>query len=311
MQEPKQAILLRYFIDLFEKVSADQPDFLTSMIVDNSLNDFLYIPSSLAKTVINQSVEIYQDMPELVVSDGLISHKKYANNFFIWLMASSNVFELVHRFNIIIPKDPFRVIYSDNTKVIVTLPKIIINSASFSVFSISLMIGLFSTVLPEANFLASTVSFKNNRNQFLESIRNTQVDYGSEMNQITIIQSDILQMSLSTSNFVLGKMLSDSSNIEDIILKPDIVFSVQKIIRKSIHETGLSLQDIASELCLTPRTLQRRLKEKNQNFQSLLNNERRCKAIELMNKKQLPRSIILEKIGVQNLRTLYRIINRH
>lgn len=74
-------LLLRYYIDLFESVSAEQPDFLKLAVIENHVDDFLLIPNFLADKLTKKSIEIYQDMPELAVSSGFSAHKNYANNF--------------------------------------------------------------------------------------------------------------------------------------------------------------------------------------------------------------------------------------
>ncbi|OUS09166.1 hypothetical protein A9Q81_00020 [Gammaproteobacteria bacterium 42_54_T18] len=311
MSQPnKKPLLLRYYIDLFTKVNADQPPFLKSAIIENPLDDFLFIPSFLADKVLDQSIEIYQDMPELAVSSGFSLHKDHTNNFFIWLMASSGIIELLNRINTVCQENPFTVSYSDHRSITVTIPTIYINDELVMLFFLSFLTGLFSTVLPEAIFYVSVRFTKNVKNQFVESIPNAKVSFGSDYNQITISHPNTLYAPLETSNSILSDLLSDRSAIRDIVLKPDIIFNVQEIIKHSIHKTSLSISDVADELCVTPRTLQRRLKEKNESFQSLLNYERRSKALELMNDKTISRSRIVEMIGVQNLRSLYRIVGR-
>ncbi len=311
MSQPNRIpLLLRYYTDLFTKVSAEQPDFLKSAIIENPLDDFLFIPSFLADKVMDQSIEIYQDVPELAVSSGLSLHKDHTNNFFIWLMASSGIIEFLSRLNTFCQDDPFIITYSDSTKITIAMPVKDIHDDPIMVFCLSVTIGLFNTVLPEAGYHITASFIKNNKNQFLESIPNTQVVFGAEYNRITIFHPNVMYAPLVTTNFAISELLSSSSVIQDMALNPDVVFNVQEIIKVSIHKTSLSIKDVADELCVSPRTLQRRLKEKNESFQSLLNYERRNKALELMSDKRFPRSRIVEMIGVQNLRSLYRIVGR-
>jgi AraC-like DNA-binding protein len=307
-------LLLRYYIDLFESVSAEQPDFLKLAVIENHVDDFLLIPNFLADKLTNKSIEIYQDMPELAVSSGFSAHKNYANNFFIWLMASSGIEEFLLKSNLFTLGGAYRITYSDNKKVVIEIPipQFMNRDMVDSVipFFFSILMGILTTMLPEAVFYLSINFSKNNQNQFLESIPNCQVVFNADKNQVTIFHPDALHTPFVTTNAVFSDLLSTSSVIQELVLKPDITFNVHEIVKHSLHQTNLSINDIAHKLCLSPRTLQRRLKEKDQSFQDILHYERKSKAIELMKDKQIPRSTIVEMIGIQNLRSLYRIVGR-
>ncbi|MBB1272213.1 hypothetical protein [Psychromonas sp. SR45-3] len=307
-------LLLRYYIDLFEKVSAEQPDFLKRAIIENSVNDFLLVPDFIVDKIAKKSFEIYQDMPELAVSSGLTVHKDYANNFFIWLMASSGIEELLLRSNLSNPMGALSITYSNSKKVVIEIPIPYINSRNMIeceiAFYFSSMMGTLKAILPEAAFHLAITFSRDNKNQLLESIPNCQVIYNSDKNQVIIFQTDPLHTSFITTNSVLSNLLTDSSVIQELVLKPDITFNVHEIVKHSMHQTNLSIHDIAHTLCLSTRTLQRRLKEKDQSFQNILNYERKNKAIELMKDKELSRSTIVEMVGIQNLSSLYRIVGR-
>lgn len=306
----KTALLPRYYIDLFSASGASQPDFLQSVTADNNLNDFLLMNPAQADQLIDQAVDIYRDCPELVVTTGLELHKSYANNFFIWMMASDNIYQLLQRLNALSFDRFVDQVITGPDKITMQFVNDSCLDDSIVVFGVSCIAGLVGTTLPGASITVDLISGDQKYAGFLEQYSDIYLRYNQASNRITINYSNVCQSSLITTNPVLDDLLANSHQLKEIALKQDIVFQVQDIVRNTLHNPSLSISDVARILCMSPRTLQRKLQEKQQTFQNILNYERKTRAIQLMQDKTLDRLFISERVGFQDIRSLYRLLNR-
>jgi|GEM_PF-4734555 len=91
--------------------------------------------------------------------------------------------------------------------------------------------------------------------------------------------------------------------------EPDIVQEVTSILR-SANEGMPSLEQIAPRVGLSPRTLRRRLQEKNTNFRILLDGVRRQRALEDLRRRELTIQAISERCGFSELHSFYNAFKR-
>jgi AraC-like DNA-binding protein len=78
--------------------------------------------------------------------------------------------------------------------------------------------------------------------------------------------------------------------------KEDLIFRLKKQISEHI-DSPLRLQDLAKHLSLSPRTLQRRLEDKQLSFSTLVDNEKKSVALRLLADTDLPVSLIASRLG--------------
>ncbi len=96
----------------------------------------------------------------------------------------------------------------------------------------------------------------------------------SEENIITIKGNNILKRPLHTTNLSLESLLTPDFNLSKLSDKNDFVSEATSIIKDNVTNPDFSLNDLADILCVSPRTLQRKLKQENTSFIELKNTER-------------------------------------
>ena len=90
----------------------------------------------------------------------------------------------------------------------------------------------------------------------------------------------------------------------------DFVPRVRSVLETRTTLPYPSLNEVASILCVSDRTLKRRLKEADTSFQAILDNVRQRQAIELMNAGQLSLQTIALRIGYTDPATFSRAFKR-
>ncbi len=88
--------------------------------------------------------------------------------------------------------------------------------------------------------------------------------------------------------------------------RPAIVQSTYQLIDSKLSAEKINIHQIASELNMTTKTLQRNLKRNNKTFQGLLDEIRLNKAYSLLRQKKSNLEQISEQIGFNNPRSFYR-----
>ena len=102
-----------------------------------------------------------------------------------------------------------------------------------------------------------------------------EVLFGQAENRI-LFSKHWLDVPLMTANLSLHSLLEAQSKLvlQQLTTKDEFTHLVRSQILKSINGTKIELGLIASNLNMSPRTLQRKLKENGLNFQNLLNEVR-------------------------------------
>lgn len=90
----------------------------------------------------------------------------------------------------------------------------------------------------------------------------------------------------------------------------DFVPRVQYVLENKTALTYPNLKEVASILCVSDRTLKRRLKEADTSFQVILDNIRRRQALELINSGQLSFQTIAIRVGYTDPATFSRAFKR-
>ncbi len=128
----------------------------------------------------------------------------------------------------------------------------------------------------------------------------TDIRYGQERNSI-IVESSILDWPVlngDTSSFDALTSYAETL-LNSRIQKHDIISKVKSILPESLRRQSFRIDDIASQLNISPRTLQRKLKESGYGYQTLLDDVRREFAEHYLVASELSMNEIAFLIGYQ------------
>jgi len=136
------------------------------------------------------------------------------------------------------------------------------------------------------------------------------IEFNQTMNQM-ILSKKLLSQSLIFSN-------KDSAQYNDQIcqarvteISPDntILDRVRFMIHRQIF-SELSLDLLASQLCISPRTLRRQLQDNNTSYKTLLENERKRVALSQIKKPETSIEELAEKLGYSDASSFSRAFKR-
>ena len=122
-----------------------------------------------------------------------------------------------------------------------------------------------------------------------------QVHFGCEQNRV-LVPLDILQKPFIFADKHTAKLNDEicQNKVTSIEHDLDIEQRVKTLIQKN-QFVNISLESLAEQLCMSPRTLSRQLKSHNVSYKALLEEARKKSVIQKMREHDLP----LEKIAVQ------------
>ncbi|WP_342356493.1 AraC family transcriptional regulator [Pseudomonas hunanensis] len=89
-----------------------------------------------------------------------------------------------------------------------------------------------------------------------------------------------------------------------------VTYQVRRVLRKLLSEADATRQRVASELCVSGRTLQRRLLNEGVSFHALLDCTRRELALEYMAQSDVPLVEIAERLGFSDATSFNRAFRR-
>lgn len=133
--------------------------------------------------------------------------------------------------------------------------------------------------------------------------------FGAKHNAL-VFSPEILDEPLAFSDDKLAAMHEQMLEQQLALLQqPDAANVVEHIIRSAPSLT-LERDEVAAELHMSPRTLQRKLQESNTSFQQLLENERKRRACDLLANSDLPLTQISEELGFAESSAFSRAFKR-
>lgn len=94
------------------------------------------------------------------------------------------------------------------------------------------------------------------------------------------------------------------------VAAPSLLDDVARALTAALPSGEPRLEDVARALCITPRTLQRRLKHADTSFQALLDHLRHQLALEYLEAKDLPTSKLALLLGFSEPSAFYRAYRR-
>ncbi|KZZ49065.1 MAG: AraC family transcriptional regulator [Saccharospirillaceae bacterium] len=135
------------------------------------------------------------------------------------------------------------------------------------------------------------------------------IHFGAKHNAL-VFSSEILDEPLAFSDDKLASMHEQMLEQQlALIQQPNAVHLVEHIIRSAPLLT-LERDEVAAEMRMSARTLQRKLQESNTSFQQLLESERKRRAYDLLINTDLPLTQISEELGFAESSAFSRAFKR-
>ncbi len=125
--------------------------------------------------------------------------------------------------------------------------------------------------------------------------------YDPSWHAVSLMTSDLL-----SHRQVLGFLEQNRARNQEVM---EIISSVERVLRQNLKELP-SFKDVALHLCMSERTLRRRLAECGVSFQSLLDQLRKNRALELLGNQQLSVEQIAFATGFTNPQNFRRAFRR-
>ena len=139
---------------------------------------------------------------------------------------------------------------------------------------------------------------------------NCPVSFGGKSNRI-IYDKDTLYQEQAFSNSTLTSTLDNWIEQHLFSYKEDLLSTkVKKFILKNLASHGIDQVTVAKELAISPRVLQRRLKEEGTSYSELLDDCRHIMAIKLISQNKLPLSEVTYILGFSDQSNFSRAFKR-
>lgn len=229
----------------------------------------------------------------------------------LWMMTSPNIEHLYHkqaRFADSVGEDKVFHFEEEEVRVYVnqlgTTPKSITLGIFYYLSTIS------ATVAGEYDLEVQLTRDVLDVGDIVEDLFPAKVVLGSDENIIIIRGNNIRSRPLRTSNIYLEKMLIPDFNITVLPENNDLVSDAVAIIKANITNPEFSLADLADVMCVSPRTLQRRLKQKKTSFIELKNAERAELVMKYLAKGETKEQII-QLVGYKDIGSIHKLLTRH
>jgi len=169
----------------------------------------------------------------------------------------------------------------------------------------------FMSVASEAN--AQSVFYINRRNKslhdYLQDVMGVQTRLDDGIDRLEVQLRNPKDIQFKTYNSHLEHYLNASFQPVIFSRVQNELESARKIVRTHLDHSDLRLTDVAELMNISPRTLQRRLRSVGSSFSELLDSER-LNELEIQRRAGRTLEDIAEKIGLQDVRSVYRLRQR-
>ncbi len=230
----------------------------------------------MSKTMMNDILLHYlrsKDHLEIhAIADSIVNKPRKS---MIWMLTSNNIYELYNKklqFVDAVGDEEIFQFQNENVQVfndrIGTTPKTVELGLFYYLSTINL------TVAGDYDIEVQLTKDLGEAGEVIETLYPANVKYGAEENSISIRGNDILRRGLNTSNPQLETLLCPNLDLFMLAEQNDVISTAREIIRHNIFDAEFSLADLASSMCVSPRTLQRKLKSAGASFIELKNSER-------------------------------------
>ncbi len=171
-------------------------------------------------------------------------------------------------------------------------------------FNITFQAAIVQTLIKEClgiddfSFASLNLSFNQpNEHHLLKQHFNCPINYNQKNNEFVIHQKDLTLNTSRSNPFALPLLLNQCNTVlESIENKNEFLISINQWIASNMHN-DISAEDLSVFLCLTPRTLRRKLAEQGVSFREILKELRCSAAKKLLIETQLTIEDIAYSIG--------------
>ncbi len=135
--------------------------------------------------------------------------------------------------------------------------------------------------------------------------------FQSPVGQLVLRRSD-LDVPIQTADIELGRYLEQHAThiLEGMVPGADVTGKVQRALWEGLKAGEVSLEEIASRLAMSPRTLQRRLNDESTSFSELRDEFRHEMANQLLGETELSIYEVAFLLGYSEPSTFYRAFRR-
>ncbi|MCY1497605.1 hypothetical protein D9M68_315720 [compost metagenome] len=130
---------------------------------------------------------------------------------------------------------------------------------------------------------------------------------GQPANRLSLRGRHIAGQPLSTSNRALEGLLAPAPHYPALPEREELVTLAALLIREHLADPGFSLHELAQLLCMSPRSLQRKLTVHGLSFSTLRDRER-ARVIEQKTREGLSKEAIGELLGYTDLGSIYKFL---
>lgn len=135
------------------------------------------------------------------------------------------------------------------------------------------------------------------------------VSFGMERDGLFLSEDDLLCKVIEADDQIL-EMATDYIATRYPSALPPLHARVRNIIQRLLTDGNCQFECVAEELCLHPRTLQRRLRDEGTSFETIRDDVRRDVALRLLHQPAIPLTHIAHKIGYAETSVLSRSCQR-
>ncbi|WP_051806874.1 AraC family transcriptional regulator ligand-binding domain-containing protein [Streptomyces sp. NRRL F-2664] len=139
----------------------------------------------------------------------------------------------------------------------------------------------------------------------------TRIDFEAPYNSITFRDDDV-RAPLPKAQPGLDRLLAQQARMTLAAAQPVMLWqdSFRMVLAGAFREDQVSLEYVAGRLAMSPRTLQRRLRELGTTWREEVESVRQERTMELLRTTDLPLQLIAARVGYSDLRALRRAVRR-
>ncbi len=229
----------------------------------------------------------------------------------LWLLTSTSIQDLIQKTLKYIGDDDFSNTYCMKPDVVTIYLARVGLSAQWKLYNLFYNLALLDFTISGDYELKIylTEELSNSAELISDKYNLAQITLNAAEASIAIHGDNILNRLLITSNPELDRVLAPNFKFAILPENNDILEPAQKIVQENIANPDFDLSDLASLLCVSPRTVQRKLKAAGTTFMAL-KNEERIQYITSKLSQGNAKETLTEMAGLTDMDEMHRVITR-
>lgn len=168
--------------------------------------------------------------------------------------------------------------------------------------------------ITKRNIFPSQVNFEFDRPTYasaFKSIYGPCIAYNKNCNEIVFQKKSLLIPVINSDSIVLEKLVAKANRLmNEISHNAYIKDSIYHILRSYDLKDVMTIADVANKLCLSPRSLQRKLKDEGTCFNKLVDKARYDRAVKLLVANNLNTKTVAHELGYKSVTAFYGAFKR-